>query len=75
MALNGTYNVMSNFANAQMGELRVWNRVRNATEIAGGLLTNSFSGANQNNLLLHWRWTAANTAPIDLASSYDGFTE
>lgn len=72
MALNGTYNVMSNFANAQMGELRVWNRVRNATEIAGGLLTNSFSGANQNNLLLHWRWTAANTAPIDLASSYDG---
>ncbi|MFN0204627.1 MAG: LamG-like jellyroll fold domain-containing protein, partial [Bacteroidia bacterium] len=72
MSLNGTYTAMSNFANGQIGDFRVWNRVRSATEIAGGVLTTAFAGANQNNLLLHWRWTTANTAPTDLATTFDG---
>ncbi|MBX7242876.1 MAG: T9SS type A sorting domain-containing protein [Bacteroidia bacterium] len=55
-----------------MAELRFWNRVRTSQEIKYSLLTPSFNGIAQNNLLLHWKWNTDAASPQDLAQTYDG---
>lgn len=68
----GNYQALYAVNQAQMAELRFWNRVRTEEEIKYNKLIPTFSGAIQNNLLVHWKWQTATSVPTDLATTYDG---
>ena len=68
----GNYQALYAVNQAQMAEMRFWNRVRTEEEIKYNKLIPTFSGAIQNNLLVHWKWQTATSVPTDLATTYDG---
>ena len=70
--VNADYYVLYAASQTYMAELRFWDRIRTAEEIKFSRLITSYTGIAQNSLLLHWKWTASNTPPQDLAYTYDG---
>lgn len=57
-----SYQFLKNFTNGSMGELRLWNRVRSATEIANNRFATTIPNANlaSTNLFLYLRWNTVN---------------
>lgn len=71
-----TYRLLQNFSNGHVGEFRLWNRVRTATEIANNRFATSIPNAGQapTNLFLHLRWNTANTLPTSNAFYFNPIT-
>ena len=68
------YTFFDNYANGQIGEVRLWKRIRSATEIKNDRFLTNISSVAQNDLLLWFKWTAAGgaTSLVDDASVADG---
>lgn len=69
-----SYKMIDNYSNGQVGEIRLWRRVRNQTEIANSRFLTSISNVAQNDLTLWFTWSSisATAAATDAATIADG---
>ncbi|MBX7242355.1 MAG: T9SS type A sorting domain-containing protein [Bacteroidia bacterium] len=69
-----SYKMIDNYSNGQVGEIRLWRRVRNQTEIANSRFLTTISNVAQNDLALWFTWNtvSATAAATDAATIADG---